>query len=75
MLEGRGLVHATRGEIVICDHAGLLELSKGCYGGPEGEYERLIGQSSRLSFELGLEPSAVSLPMRREIPPCEFDPR
>ena len=43
LLEGRALIRSRRGEIVIRDRAGLLELANGGYGEPEAEYIRLIG--------------------------------
>ncbi|RWC55136.1 Crp/Fnr family transcriptional regulator [Mesorhizobium sp.] len=43
-LEGRGLIRATRGEIVIRDRAGLFLVTDGAYSEPEVEYERLIGR-------------------------------
>jgi CRP-like cAMP-binding protein len=43
LLEGRALIRSRRGEIVIRDRAGLLELANGSYGEPEAEYARLIG--------------------------------
>ena len=44
LLEGRGLIRATRGEIVIRDRKGLVVLANGGYGEAEAEYDRLIGQ-------------------------------
>ncbi|WP_136621891.1 MULTISPECIES: Crp/Fnr family transcriptional regulator [Mesorhizobium] len=46
LLEGRALIRARRGEIVIRDRAGLIELANGSYGEPEAEYVRLIGEIS-----------------------------
>ncbi len=43
LLEGRGLIISRRGEIVIRDRPGLIELANGSYGGPETEYNRLFG--------------------------------
>ena len=43
-LEGRGLIRATRGQIVLLDRAGLIVLANGGYGEAEAEYERLIGK-------------------------------
>ncbi|WPY93556.1 Crp/Fnr family transcriptional regulator [Limimaricola variabilis] len=43
ILEGQGLVRATRGLIRILDREGLEEMVGGCYGVPEAEYARLIG--------------------------------
>jgi CRP-like cAMP-binding protein len=42
-LEGRGLIRASRGEIVIRDRYGLFQMADGTYSEPEKEYERLIG--------------------------------
>jgi CRP-like cAMP-binding protein len=44
MLEGKALIRANRGEIVIRDRDGLFELADGTYSEPEAEYERLIGK-------------------------------
>ncbi|MBE1710669.1 Crp/Fnr family transcriptional regulator [Mesorhizobium japonicum] len=44
LLEGRALIRSRRGEIVIRDRAGLLELANGGYGQAEAEYARLIGE-------------------------------
>jgi CRP-like cAMP-binding protein len=46
VLEGNGLIRATRGKIVIRDREGLIKLADGSYGAPEAEYERLIGNGS-----------------------------
>jgi hypothetical protein len=45
VLEGNGLIRATRGKIVIRDREALIKLADGSYGAPEAEYERLIGSS------------------------------
>jgi CRP-like cAMP-binding protein len=45
VLEGNGLIRATRGKIVIRNREALIELVDGSYGAPEAEYERLIGSS------------------------------
>lgn len=42
MLEGAGMIRATRGKIVIRDRAALLDFARDAYGVPEGQYERLI---------------------------------
>lgn len=42
-LEGRHLVHATRGAIRVKDRRGLEEIAGASYGVPEAEYQRLIG--------------------------------
>ena len=44
ILEGRGLIQASRGQIKIRDRAGLVEIANGIYGGPEFEYERVLGK-------------------------------
>lgn len=38
-----GLIETQRGNITICDRAGLLALAGAAYGQPEAEYERLLG--------------------------------
>ena len=43
-LEGRRLIRATRGQIVLLDRAGPIVLADGGYGEAEAEYERLIGK-------------------------------
>jgi CRP-like cAMP-binding protein len=43
IIEGRGIIRATRGNIRILDRPKLEDLAAGCYGVPEREYERLIG--------------------------------
>lgn len=43
VLEGGGLLRATRGNIQIRDRAGLEEFAGAAYGIPEAEYARLIG--------------------------------
>jgi CRP-like cAMP-binding protein len=43
ILEGRGLVRATRGKITVLDRHGLIDTAGGFYGVPEAEYERLLG--------------------------------
>ncbi len=43
ILEGKGLIKATRGRIYLLDRTGLETLAGGCYGVPEDEYARLIG--------------------------------
>jgi CRP-like cAMP-binding protein len=43
MLEGKGLIKANRGEIVVLDRKGLEDEAQGSYGVPEAEYARLIG--------------------------------
>ncbi|WP_050596582.1 Crp/Fnr family transcriptional regulator [Mesorhizobium ciceri] len=42
-LEGRGLIRSNRGEVIIRDRAGLIEMANGSYGKPEAEYARLVG--------------------------------
>lgn len=43
VLEGKGLIRANRGEIIIRDREGLVSLADGGYGEAEAEYRRLIG--------------------------------
>ncbi|MCR8826358.1 Crp/Fnr family transcriptional regulator [Pseudosulfitobacter koreensis] len=43
MLEGKGLIRARRGEIVILDREGLENDAQNSYGVPETEYARVIG--------------------------------
>lgn len=43
ILEGKGLIRAKRGLVVIRDREGLIELAEGAYGIPEAEHERLVG--------------------------------
>jgi CRP-like cAMP-binding protein len=42
ILEGLGIIKATRGNIQILDRPKLEKLAGGCYGIPEREYERLV---------------------------------
>jgi CRP-like cAMP-binding protein len=44
VLETHGLITTKRGRILIVDRDGLVEHAAGCYGIPEAEYERLVGQ-------------------------------
>ncbi|MBB3999409.1 Crp/Fnr family transcriptional regulator [Aureimonas pseudogalii] len=46
ILEGVGLIKATRACIQVLNREGLLDLAGGCYGVPEAEYERLIGSAT-----------------------------
>jgi CRP-like cAMP-binding protein len=43
ILEGNGLIRATRGAITIIDRRGLIELANGAYGFAEMHHERLLG--------------------------------
>ncbi len=43
LLEGRGLIRATRGCIEILDRAGMEDCAGDIYGPPEAEYVRLFG--------------------------------
>jgi len=43
ILEGEGLIKATRGNIRVLDRSGLERLAGSSYGTAESEYERLIG--------------------------------
>ncbi len=45
MLEGRGVIKATRGRIRVLDRAGLEATAHGLYGVPEAEYARLMGEA------------------------------
>ncbi|WP_420359956.1 Crp/Fnr family transcriptional regulator [Agrobacterium vitis] len=49
ILEGMHAIRSTRGVVVIRNRDKLIEIAKGCYGEPEAEYERLIGDSHRKS--------------------------
>lgn len=42
MLEGAGMIRATRGRILIRDRAALEDFARDAYGVPEAHYERLI---------------------------------
>ena len=44
ILEGRGLINATRGQIIIRNRSKLERLAGAAYGLPETEYKRLIGE-------------------------------
>ncbi len=44
MLEGRGLIRATRGRIRILDRAGLEAAAHGIYGAPEADHAGLAGE-------------------------------
>jgi hypothetical protein len=51
VLEGRGLIRSTRGEVRILDREGLERAASGFYGIPEAEYARFIGaESNRGAF-------------------------
>ncbi len=43
LLEGRGLIRATRGVIKVLDRKGLEKLAEASYGVPEREYDRVMG--------------------------------
>jgi len=45
VLEGKGLIRANRGQVLILDREGLVAQANGAYGGPEVEYRRLLGES------------------------------
>lgn len=47
LLEGKGLVRATRGTVSVIDREGMIAHAAGAYGLPEREYERLLGQKVR----------------------------
>ncbi|WP_365989334.1 helix-turn-helix domain-containing protein [Mesorhizobium sp.] len=63
-LEGRGLIRATRGEIVISDRDGLFQLADGTYSEPEREYERLLGKSTN-RYYLRLRRKSLATSTRR----------
>lgn len=42
IIEGKGLIRSNRGEVIILDRDGLIELADGAYGVPEREYDRLF---------------------------------
>lgn len=42
ILEGKGLIRANRGQVVILDRHGLEQQSNGSYGKAEAEYDRLM---------------------------------
>jgi CRP-like cAMP-binding protein len=42
ILEGKGLIRSNRGEVIILDRDGLMDLTDGAYGLPEREYDRLF---------------------------------
>jgi CRP-like cAMP-binding protein len=44
ILEGKGFIRANRGEILLRDREGLIELTDGAYSEPEAEYLRLVGE-------------------------------
>lgn len=44
-----GLIETKRGNITICDRAGLLAVAGAAYGQPEAEYERLLDQARSFS--------------------------
>jgi hypothetical protein len=46
VLEGHGVIKSNRGEVIILDRDGLIELADGSYGVPEREYERLITKAA-----------------------------
>jgi hypothetical protein len=51
LLEGRGLIRATRGNVTIIDREGLIIRANGTYGLAEREYARLFDGSSSLERE------------------------
>lgn len=44
VLEGRQFIRAERGKILVLDRPGLEHSADGFYGGPEREYDRLLGE-------------------------------
>jgi len=53
VLEGKGLIKASRNLIRIVDRAGLQKAANGFYGIPEAEYDRLIGAHYVDPFSVG----------------------
>lgn len=47
LLEGERAIKSTRGVVRVIDRQRLEAIADGCYGMPEREYERLIGQTLR----------------------------
>ncbi|MBY5520763.1 Crp/Fnr family transcriptional regulator [Rhizobium leguminosarum] len=47
ILEGMHAIRSTRGNVRILDRDMLIEIAGGCYGVPEQEYDRLIGDRAR----------------------------
>ncbi|MHC2569626.1 hypothetical protein ACVMH6_001954 [Rhizobium leguminosarum] len=47
IIEGMRAIRATRGNVRIIDREKLEEISAGCYGVPEREYERLVGLTTQ----------------------------
>jgi CRP-like cAMP-binding protein len=43
VIEGHGIIRATRGNIRILDREALVDFADSAYGAPEAEYRRLIG--------------------------------
>ncbi|RUW61609.1 Crp/Fnr family transcriptional regulator [Mesorhizobium sp. M7A.F.Ca.US.008.03.1.1] len=53
VLEGRGFIQSRRGEVVIRNREGLIDLADGGYGDSEAEYKRLLG-------DLEIQPQIVA---------------
>ncbi|MCF7701907.1 Crp/Fnr family transcriptional regulator [Loktanella sp. M215] len=51
LLEGKGLIRANRGQIIILDRHELEDLAQSAYGTSEAEYARLIGFSPAENVE------------------------
>ncbi|OAS23961.1 hypothetical protein A5481_15815 [Methylobacterium platani] len=49
VFEQAGMIRTERGTITIRDRAALLAKAGACYGGPEGEYERLLVEGRPVS--------------------------
>jgi CRP-like cAMP-binding protein len=47
VVEGMGLIRASRGKVLIRDRAGLEDFARDAYGIPEAEYARLVGPMPR----------------------------
>lgn len=47
LLEGKGLIASTRGQVEIRNREGLIEVANGAYGSAESQYARLLGWDFR----------------------------
>jgi hypothetical protein len=62
VLEGKGLIKASRNLIRIADRAGLEKAADGFYGIPEAEYDRLISAHYVDPFPVGSAHAARTCP-------------
>jgi CRP-like cAMP-binding protein len=58
VVEGKQLIRARRGRIVVIDRPGLEALAGSSYGLPEREYERLVGDFRHKAGEAAAVPEA-----------------